>query len=121
MEHNPPPVPPDLRKNLVFFNKGKHVIHITHIVFQSDIHPRLWDSVGRKENLRAGQIYILPICGGGEVLLRWKSSEGEEADAFKVLFDTDGNPYPYIFGGDKWTMALRHAALKAIRDSNGTD
>jgi len=63
----------------------------------------------------------LPICGGGEVLLRWKSSEGEEADAFKVLFDTDGEPYPYIFGGDKWTMALRHAALKAIRDSNGTD
>lgn len=109
----------DQQKILEFKNVGKYDIRIQHLMFQSDIHPRLWDAVGSKEIIQPGQIYRLPILGTGKVFLRWQENRSNLenwADSFEVTFDPAGEPYPYIFGGDKWTMALRHKALQETRN-----
>ena len=117
IDHHPPPVPRDQRKNLLFHNRGKDTIRITYLRFQSDVHPRDWDTIGDDETMQSDSVYYLPICGTGEIFIKWKSGTEERADHFTVLFDPNGHPYPYIFGGDRWTMALRHAALRATAEN----
>lgn len=101
-------------KNQLFWNKGKDTIHITYLRFQSDIRPREWDTNCTKMLLDGDEMHILPITGTGEIFVKWTADGDERADHFTVQFDDKGTPYPYIFGGDRWTMALRHAALRAI-------
>ena len=113
IDHNPPPVPPDQRKYLLLLNRGKPVIRIDYLRFQSYIYPREWDTKGDTPVLKMGEQYKLPICGTGEIFVKWRTGHDERADHFTVSFDKAGRPYDYIFGGDRWTMALRHAALKA--------
>ncbi len=78
------------------------------------MHPRQWDTLGDEVKLSQGHIYLLPICGTGTIFVRWRQALEDRADSYEVLFDKAGNPYPYLFGGDKWTMMLRHAALREV-------
>lgn len=116
MDHHPPRPGPGDRRILLFWNKGKDTIRINHVMFQSDIYPRTWDTTGDDPLLRENEYYKMQIVGTGQVFLRWHAAGEERADSFKVHFATNGVPYPYIFGGDQWTMALRHAALKSYDD-----
>ena len=116
IEHNPPPVPRDQRRKIWFHNKDKDTIHIIYLKFQSDIHPRLWDTTGDHPTLHYQSQYALPICGTGEIFIKWDTIDGSRADHFTVQFDKAGDPYPYICG-DRWTMALRRAALKATAEN----
>jgi hypothetical protein len=70
--------------------------------------------------LGTDEMFYLKIRGAGDVFIKWRTDTGERADHFTVQFDPDGAPYPYIFGGDKWTMALRHAALRALAENGDT-
>jgi hypothetical protein len=106
------------RKNQLFWNKGKDTIRITYLRFQSGVHPREWDTEGDNHLLGTDDMIYLAIRGPGEIFIKWTSDTDERADHFAVQFDDKGAPYPYIFGGDRWTMALRHAALRAMADGN---
>lgn len=119
IEHHPPPVPLASRKKLLFMNRGEASIRISHLTFQSSEHPRLWDTMGDNLTLLKDTTYRLPICGEGQIFIRWEGAGEDRADSFAVMFDKAGDPYPYIFGGDRWTMALRHAALRATAEANG--
>lgn len=120
ISHNPSLVPPEQRKKLVFLNRGKDVIRIKYLHFQSNVYPRQWDTMGDAPTLKEGDIYSLPICGTGEVFVKWQTDQTQRADHFEVQFDSNGAPYMYIFGGDRWTMALRRAALKAVAENGNT-
>ena len=123
IDFHPTEVPKGYRKNMIFQNRNKHDIHIEHLRFQSNIHPREWDTPVEKQLclgcLEGGSNpypqFSVPIVGTGTIFMRWYgiSRHEEQADTFEVLFDDRGEPWPYIFGGDRWTMALRHAALRA--------
>ena len=114
-------------KDLEFRNKGEDNISVTYLKFQSTEQPRFWDTSkepsGNAWLLCTGTILTMEIYGEGEIFIKWETQAPspvqqvvklkQRADHFTVRFDRNGEPYPYIFGGDKWTMALRQAALRA--------
>lgn len=128
IELHPPKVLEGHRKIMVFQNKNGYDIHIEHMRFKSDIHPREWDTHVRSQTLprwyKTHRIHpppelAVPIVGTGTIFMRWygNSKHEPQADTFQVLFDSNNQPYPYVFGGDRWTMALRHAALRAMKEN----
>lgn len=100
-------------KKLLLWNRGKDTIRIKYFRFQSTTRPRELDVNGEKISLQENETYTVPIVGEGDIFMMWHSGVTERADHFAVQFDSTGEPYPYIFGGNKWTRALRHAAFKA--------
>lgn len=116
VKYNPIPLPPNQRKIQLFQNKGEDNIRITYLRFQSSAHPRKWDAIAHEQNilvLGEGDVCELEIAGPGEIFIKWRVNSKERADHFVLQYDDNGVPYPYIFGGDRWTMALRRAALGA--------
>ena len=118
IDHHPPTPGPDDRKFLLFQNRGEDKVRITYLRFQSCVYPRQWDTLGDEETLLKTDIYKLPIVGKGEIFIKWQTTSETRADHFTVQFDPRGEPYPYIFGGDRWTMVLRHAALRSMADGD---
>ena len=117
LEHQPPkPAPGDKRK-FVFVNRNAYNIRITHFHFESSRHPRQWDTYNDEIYVdKDNGVHTIPIVGPGQIFLRWKDGTSDRGDTFEVQFDLAGEPYPYIFGGDRWTMALRHKALRAVAE-----
>lgn len=116
IDHHPVKPGPGDRRKFVFKNMNKYDVRIQYFHFESSRYPRHWDTTD--DNIyvpRDNGIHSIPIVGPGRIFMKWH--EGSlllpRADSFEVSFDPAGEPYPYIFGGDRWTMALRHAALRA--------
>jgi hypothetical protein len=110
-----PPGPRE-QQEFVFLNKNAHNIRITHFHFESSKHPRDWDTHEDEVYIdRDGGMCAIDIWGPGRIFLKWNDNGSDRADTFEVQFRADGVPYPYIFGGDRWEMALRHKAMLALK------
>ena len=116
IQHVAPRPSPEDKKKLRFINSGEADIHLTSVTFQSALHPLTWNTSALGNRIRDKDVFDLPINGPGEVFLQWRCGSVDRADSFVVQFDPRGRPYDYIFGGDKWTMVLRNAALRAEDD-----
>ena len=118
-DHHPPKPKPGDRKNFVFLNRNEYAVRINFFRFESSVFPRQWDTTDDGIVVQGDNAaYAIPIVGPGTVFLRYFDTS-EKADTFTVQFDPVGEPYPYIFGGDRWTMALRHKALQAVAEHGG--
>jgi len=107
-------------------NRHEYSIHIEWAQFNSYENPRTWDFHEKDHKLspyfgpsNTAKLAI-PVRGSGRVWIRYQT--GGAADphltTFDVTYDAQGEPFPYILGGDKWNDLLRQAAMDAPNDDS---